>query len=143
MTLPPSPPSAGAMSAPGATAADAPPRSRHRSASSREAGSSSIIAASCVIMSFASPHFSTWGNVRAMSLSFSIEGIVVVGMTFSVIVGGIDSSVGSVVCSAMVVTGKSFSMGSDPWTAGLAAIAASAAIGASIGGCVTRIGSSH
>lgn len=143
MTLPPSPPSAGAMLAPGATAADAPPRLRHRLASLREAGLLLIIAALCVVMSFASPHFLTWENVRAMLLSFSIEGIVVVGMTFLVIVGGIDLSVGSVVCLAMVVTGKLFLMGLDPWTAGLAAIAASAAIGAMIGGCVTRIGLSH
>ncbi|MCH3855812.1 hypothetical protein, partial [Campylobacter jejuni] len=60
MTLPPSPPSAGAMLAPGATAADAPPRLRHRLASLREAGLLLIIAALCVIMSFASPHFLTW-----------------------------------------------------------------------------------
>ncbi|MCR2540447.1 hypothetical protein NSP57_24035, partial [Salmonella enterica] len=71
MTLPPSPPSAGAMLAPGATAADAPPRQRHRLASLREAGLLLIIAALCVIMSFASPHFLTWENVRAMLLSFS------------------------------------------------------------------------
>ena len=39
-------------------------------------------------MSFASPYFLTWDNVRAMLLSFSIEGIVVVGMTILLIVGG-------------------------------------------------------
>jgi len=109
----------------------------------REAGLLLIIAALCVVMSFASPHFLTWDNLRAMLLSFSIEGIVVVGMTILVIVGGIDLSVGSVVCLAMVVTGKLFLIGLDPWTASLAAIAASAAVGAMIGGCVTRIGLNH
>src|ERR1043165_5649680 len=72
----------------------------------REAGLLLIIALLCVGMSFASPHFLTWDNIRAMLLSFSIEGIVVVGMTILLIVGGIDLSVGSVVCLAMVVTGK-------------------------------------
>ncbi|MET0351192.1 MAG: ABC transporter permease, partial [Rhizobacter sp.] len=74
-------------------------------ASVREAGLLLIIAALCIGMSFASPYFLTWDNVRAMLLSFSIEGIVVVGMTILLIVGGIDLSVGSVVCFAMVVTG--------------------------------------
>ena len=69
----------------------------------REMGLLLIIAALCVAMSFASPYFLTWDNVRAMLLSFSIEGIVVVGMTILLIVGGIDLSVGSVVCFAMVV----------------------------------------
>ncbi|RZJ21554.1 MAG: ABC transporter permease [Haliea sp.] len=109
----------------------------------REAGLLLIIAVLCTAMSFASPHFLTWENVRAMLLSFSIEGIVVVGMTILLIVGGIDLAVGSVVCFAMVVTGKLFLMGIDPWSAGLVAIAASAAIGAMIGGCVTRIGLNH
>ncbi len=109
----------------------------------REAGLLLIIAAMCIVMSFASPYFLTWDNLRAMLLSFSIEGIVVVGMTILLIVGGIDLSVGSVVCFAMVVTGKLFLMGFDPWTASLVAIAASGAIGAMIGGCVTRIGLNH
>lgn len=109
----------------------------------REAGLVLIIAAMCIAMSFASPYFLTWDNVRAMLLSFSIEGIVVVGMTILLIVGGIDLSVGSVVCFAMVVTGKLFLMGVDPWTASAVAIAASALVGAMIGGCVTVIGLSH
>ncbi len=109
----------------------------------REAGLLIIIALLCVVMSFASPYFLTWDNVRAMLLSFSIEGIVVVGMTILLIVGGIDLSVGSVVCLAMVVTGKLFLAGWDPWTASVAAIATSAAVGALIGGCVTGIGLSH
>ncbi len=65
-------------------------------------------------MSFASPYFLTWDNVRAMLLSFSIEGIVVVGMTILLIVGGIDLSVGSVVCFAMVVTGQALPDGRGP-----------------------------
>jgi ribose transport system permease protein len=109
----------------------------------REAGLLLIIVALCVVMSFASEYFLTWDNVRAMLLSFSIEGIVVVGMTVLLIVGGIDLSVGSVVCLAMVITGKLFLLGLDPWTSGLVAIGCSALIGAMIGGCVTGIGLSH
>ena len=109
----------------------------------REAGLIVIILALCVAMSFASPHFATWGNLRAMLMSFSIEGIVVVGMTVLLIVGGIDLAVGSVVCFAMVVGGSMFLMGLDPWTASLIAIAASALVGAGMGFFVTVVGLNH
>ena len=102
---------------------------RWRLASLREAGLLMIIAGLCLVMSFASPYFLTWDNVRAMLMSFSIEGIVVVGMTILLIVGGIDLSVGSVVCFAMVITGKLFLLGMDPWSASALAILASAGIG--------------
>lgn len=109
----------------------------------REAGLIAIITALCVGMSFASEFFLTWENIRAMLLSFAIEGIVVVGMTILLIVGGIDLAVGSVVCLAMVIVGAFFLMGLDPWTASLIAIAASACIGLLMGLCVTKIGLSH
>lgn len=106
----------------------------------REFGLLLIILALCVVMSFASPYFLTWTNFRAMLLSFSIEGIVVVGMTVLLIVGAIDLSVGSVVCIAMVIGGYLFLAGLDPWTASLIAILASAGIGALMAWAVTRIG---
>jgi ribose transport system permease protein len=109
----------------------------------REAGLIAIITALCIAMSFASEFFLTWENIRAMLLSFAIEGIVVVGMTILLIVGGIDLAVGSVVCLAMVIVGALFLMGMDPWTASLLAIAASAGIGLLMGLCVTKIGLSH
>lgn len=121
--------------------------SRHttfaRLASMREAGLIVIILALCIAISFASPHFLTWGNFRAMLMSFSIEGIVVVGMTILLIVGGIDLSVGSVVCFSMVVSGALFLAGIDPWTASLIGIGASAAIGAAMGFFVTMVGLNH
>ncbi len=109
----------------------------------REAGLIVIIAVLCITMSFASEFFLTWENIRAMLLSFAIEGIVVVGMTVLLIVGGIDLAVGSVVCLAMVIVGALFLMGMDPWSASLMAIAASAGIGLLMGLCVTKIGLSH
>jgi ribose transport system permease protein len=114
-----------------------------RLASMREAGLIVIILALCIAMSFASPHFLTWGNLRAMMMSFSIEGIVVVGMTILLIVGGIDLSVGSVVCFSMVISGALFLAGLDPWTASLIGIAASAMIGAVMGFFVTVVGLNH
>lgn len=106
----------------------------------RELGLVLIILALCVVMSFASPYFLTWTNLRAMTMSFAVEGIVVVGMTVLLIVGAIDLSVGSVVCFAMVIGGWLFLAGIDPWLASAMAILACSAIGAAMALAVTRIG---
>ena len=92
----------------------------------RETGLVLIILTLFVIMSFASPHFLTWTNMRAMTMAFSVEAIVVVGMTILLISGGIDLSVGSVTALAMVIAGLLFLNGVDPWVASLIAIAACA-----------------
>ena len=89
----------------------------------RETGLVMIILALFVIMSLASPHFLTWPNMRAMTMDFSVEAIVVVGMTILLISGGIDLSVGSVTALSMVVAGLLFLNGVNPWVAALVAIA--------------------
>ena len=109
----------------------------------RETGLILIILALFVAMSFASPYFLTWVNMRAMVMAFAVEGIVVVGMTILLISGGIDLSVGSVTALAMVIAGSLFLAGVDPWLASLVAIAACTAIGAFMGFFVTRIGLHH
>jgi len=106
----------------------------------REFGLFVIILAICAVMSFASPYFLTWTNARAIVLSFSVEGIVVIGMTILLIAGGIDLSVGSVVCLAMVIGAWLFLAGLDPWTASVIAILACGFIGWLMGQIVTRIG---
>lgn len=102
-----------------------------------------IIAVLFIAMSFASEHFLTWANMRAWLLSFSTEGIVVVGMTLLIIVGGIDLSVGATMCLSMVVAGALFLSGMDPWSASLLGIAATSLVGVFIGFCVTHIGLSY
>ena len=85
----------------------------------REIGLIAIIALIFIVMSFTSPYFLTWANMKAMLLSLSIEGSVVSGMTILLIVGGIDLSVGAVVCLSMVVAGQLFRSGVDTWLASL------------------------
>jgi ribose transport system permease protein len=109
----------------------------------RETGLILVILALFIVMSFASPYFLTWENMRAMTMAFAVEGIVVVGMTILLISGGIDLSVGSVVALAMVIAGFLFLQGMDPWTASGIAILASAGVGALMGLCVTKIGLHH
>jgi ribose transport system permease protein len=106
----------------------------------RELGLGGIIVAICIVMSVASPYFLTWSNIRAIMMSFAIDGIVAIGMTLLLIVGGIDLSVGSVVCLSMVVAGKLFLLGMTPWVAGLLGIATGSLVGVLLAVCVTVIG---
>lgn len=109
----------------------------------RETGLVLIILTLFIVMSFASPYFLTWLNMRAMAMAFAVEGIVVVGMCILLIAGGIDLSVGSVVTFSMVLAGWLFLQGVDPWTASVIAIVACAAVGSAMGYCVTKIGLHH
>jgi ribose transport system permease protein len=109
----------------------------------RETGLILIILALFIAMSFASPYFLTWTNMRAMAMAFAVEGIVVVGMTILLISGGIDLSVGSVTALAMVIAGLLFLNGMDPWLASGIAIIACTAIGAIMGFFVTKVGLHH
>jgi len=109
----------------------------------RETGLVLIILTLFIVMSFASPYFLTWENMRAMAMAFALEGIVVVGMTILLISGGIDLSVGSVTALAMVIAGLLFLNGVDPWTASLISIACCTAIGAVMGFFTTKVGLHH
>jgi ribose transport system permease protein len=102
-----------------------------------------VILVICGVMSFASPYFLTWPNIRAILLSFSTEGIVAVGMTIMLVAGGIDLSVGSVMCLAAVIAGKLFLSGMNPWLASVLSVAVCSGIGALIGLFVTQIGLTH
>ncbi len=102
-----------------------------------------IIFAICVVMSFASPYFLTWGNIEAVLLSFTTNGIVVIGMTVMLISGGIDVSVGATMCLAMCLSGALFLAGWNPWLASLVGLVSSSAVGLLIGFFVTKVKLGH
>lgn len=63
------------------------------------------LAALLVIMHFASPYFFTEGNMQNVAKNFSFIAIATLGVTFVIITGGIDLSVGSMMCfSAMIAS---------------------------------------
>jgi ribose transport system permease protein len=109
----------------------------------RETGLIVIILTLFTVMSFISPYFLTVDNLRAMSMAFAVESIVVVGMTILLISGGIDLSVGSVTALAMVVAGWLFLNGIDPWAAAVVAIAVTTCIGMFMGFLTTVVGLHH
>lgn len=102
-----------------------------------------IILAICIIMTFASPYFLTWDNIEAVLLSFTTNGIVVIGMTVMLIVGGIDVSVGYTMCLAMCISGALFLDGWNPWLASLVGLGTSAVVGLLIGFFVTKVRLGH
>lgn len=57
-----------------------------------------------ILMSFASPYFLTEGNLQNVAKNFSFIAIATLGITFVIITGGIDLSVGSLMCFAAMIT---------------------------------------
>jgi ribose transport system permease protein len=71
-----------------------------------------------VVMNFASPYFLTEGNIQNMAKNFSFIAIATLGITFVIITGGIDLSVGSMMCFSAMVTSMVMTELSTPGSAG-------------------------
>jgi ribose transport system permease protein len=71
-----------------------------------------------VVMSFASPYFFTEGNIQNVAKNFSFIAIATLGVTFVIITGGIDLSVGSMMCFAAMITSMVMSGLSTPGAPG-------------------------
>jgi ribose transport system permease protein len=58
-----------------------------------------------VVFSVLSPNFLKFDNVMGILLATSVNGILALGVTFVIITGGIDLSIGTVMTLAAVITG--------------------------------------
>jgi ribose transport system permease protein len=58
-----------------------------------------------IIFSIASPNFAKFDNIVGILLSTAVNGVLAVGVTFVIITGGIDLSIGTVMTFAAVMTG--------------------------------------
>src|SRR5256885_8515135 len=56
------------------------------------------------VMHFASPYFFTEGNMQNVAKNFSFIAIATLGITFVIITGGIELSVGSMMCFSAMIT---------------------------------------
>ena len=85
----------------------------HRDAVTRASSARSIglRGCSCAVLWILTPHFLTVSNLLNVAEQTSINAIVAVGMTFVILSGGIDLSVGSIVALAGVVLGTSLQGG--------------------------------
>lgn len=75
-----------------------------------------------LIMSFLSPVFLTSQNITNILRQISLNGILSVGMTFVILTGGIDLSVGSVVAIAGVISGSLMAGGTNWFVACIVAL---------------------
>ena len=64
-----------------------------------------ILIIASIFMSLTSEYFFTFDNFKSIFLGLTLEGIMVIGMGILLISGGMDLSVGSIMCFTGVVTG--------------------------------------
>jgi ribose transport system permease protein len=72
-----------------------------------------------VVFSLASPNFFTFNNVVGILLSTAVNGVLALGVTFVIISGGIDLSIGTVMTFAAVMTGVLITMWQLPVPVGV------------------------
>src|SRR6478735_8933447 len=84
----------------------------------------------CVFLSFATDAFATSKNLYNITRNITFVAIVALGMTFVIITGGIDLSVGSVLCLSSMVLAVTMHAGYSIEIGILASIATALAIGA-------------
>ena len=91
----------------------------------------------CAVLWALTPHFLTVSNLLNIAQQTSINAIVAVGMTFVILSGGIDLSVGSIVAVAGVVLGTLLHQGQPLPIALVASLAVGVACGAANGALVS------
>jgi ribose transport system permease protein len=94
----------------------------------------------CVYLSFASKAFLTPQNVFNITRNFTFTAIIALGMTFVIITGGIDLSVGSVLCLCSMVIATTMHAGAPLYVGVIAALACGLAVGLFNGVLIAYLG---
>ncbi|MES3035454.1 MAG: ABC transporter permease [Gemmatimonadota bacterium] len=79
--------------------------------SGREAGTALGLLVLCLSLWIATPYFATTANLANVAEQSAVVGVIAIGMTFVILTGGIDLSVGSLVALAGVVIGGALQRG--------------------------------
>jgi len=97
----------------------------------REAGIGIVLVLACIVFALTTERFASSGNTLNVLVQVSINTVLAVGMTFVILVGGIDLSVGSVLALGTVLGATLMIDGSRPlWLA--IVLAAAACLGAGL-----------
>ena len=100
-----------------------------------------VLVAMCLILCIVSPTFRTASNAINILRQVSVNGILAIGITFVIMTGGIDLTVGSLVAVAGVICGSIIVANPDQYIMGiLAALAVCALFGALNGFFVAYMG---
>lgn len=87
------------------TAPAAGPRSLVRSSAIQTLLAFGALIVMIVVFSIASPHFLQFDNINGILLATTVNGVLALGVTFVIITGGIDLSIGTVMTLSAVMTG--------------------------------------
>src|SRR4029079_15079835 len=112
-------------------------RAGHLIVPARQFGTLIGLLALCAILWILTPHFMTVSNLLNVAEQTSINAIVAVGMTFVILSGGIDLSVGSIVALSGVVLGTSLQGGQPLYVAVPLALLAGIACGLANGALIS------
>ena len=105
----------------------------------RELNILSVLILVGIVISIFSPYFLTTNNLMGVFRSFSLVGIMSIGMMLVIITGGIDLSVGSVMGLSSLMTALAFQHGLGPLPAVLSGLCAGLIVGAFNGFLITWI----
>lgn len=83
-----------------------------------------IILLVVAIVAIVNPKFIQPSNMKSIALSVATDGLLSIGLTLALILGGIELSVGGVAAMTCVIAGQMALMGVNIWVACLAALAA-------------------
>lgn len=97
-----------------------------------------VLVVFCIVIAILNPRFLTPSNVLNILRQTSINSVIAAGMTFVILTGGIDLSVGSTLALAGAVAAMMLAKGSSVYLAVLAALAIGAAIGAFNGLAISK-----
>jgi ribose transport system permease protein len=98
------------------------------------------IVVACIYLSFASKAFLTPQNVFNITRNFTFTAIIALGMTFVIITGGIDLSVGSVLCLCSMVIAEVMHNGASLEVGIAAAVVTGLVVGAFNGVLIAYLG---
>ena len=93
-----------------------------------------------IYLSFATTAFFTPGNLFNVFRNFAFVGIMGLGMTAVIVTGGIDLSVGSVLCLTGMVAGMLMAADYSIWIAIPAGLASALVVGGVAGGLIAYLG---
>lgn len=91
-----------------------------------------------IVLSIVSPSFLDMGNILNILRQVSINALIAFGMTFVILTGGIDLSVGSMLALGAALAAGAMTSGIDPILAILIGLLAGAAMGAFNGLIITK-----
>ncbi|WP_424216397.1 ABC transporter permease (plasmid) [Streptomyces sp. BI20] len=99
-----------------------------------EAGIGVALVLLVLVFTLAAPRFATSANLTHIATEITLNTMLAVGMTFVILVGGIDLSVGAVLALAAVVSGEVLTAGSlSTGTAAALAVLVAGAVGMACG----------